>query len=217
MADKLNTSVCAAIAVPAQRRSKSLWLLAVIAMTSLLLLAGCGNSGSTATGAADDPITPALKLALGTLHLEGTDQAVDATSAAGLLPLWQLMDELNNSSATSPAEITAVIEQIESTMSDSQLEAIQALNLTDASVAGASQGSGASAAASTTTSGSNAAAAGRAPGSELGAPGMMLDGGGPMPSSFSTQNSLAAGNSDASGNPSLIQEVILLLERKLQN
>jgi len=220
MAAKLNTSLFAFIAVHADRRRRSLWLLALVAVTSLLMLAGFGSSGSTAKIAAEDPITVALKLALGTLHLEGTDQAVDATTAAQLLPLWQLMDELSKSSAASPAEITAVIEQIESTMISSQLKTIEAMNLTESDVAKTSQGSGVPTAAATTTAGSNALAA-SAGGAVLigamGAPGMPLDGGGPMPSASSSQNSLASGNTGASGNPSLIQEVILLLERKLQN
>lgn len=220
MVAKLNSSHLLAVAVPAIRHSRRLWLLALVAVASLLLLTGRGNSSSTSITATNSPITPALKLALGTLHLEGTDQAVDAAAAAQLLPLWQLMDELSTNSATSPAEITAVIEQIESSMTSSQLQSIQALNLTDSSVAKSSQAGGASATAGTTMASSNAKvsqAAGAIPGGYTGAAGMPLDGGGPMQAPSSQQDSSTSGSAGASGNTSLIKEVIQLLERKSQN
>ncbi len=98
---------------PVARRGGKAWLLAFVAIASLLLLTGCGSSASTATATSSSAITPALKLALGTLDLEGTDQAVDAAAAAQLLPLWQLLEQLDTSGSAAPVEITTVIEQIE--------------------------------------------------------------------------------------------------------
>lgn len=220
MAATLNSSPLPAVAAPAAPHSLRPRFWALVAIASLLMLTACSTSSSAASAASTDPMTPALKLALGTLHLASTDQAVDAATAAQLLPLWQLMDELSTNSAASPAEITAVIEQIESTMTASQLRYIQALNLTESSVAQASQGSGASASAGSTTTASDVKAsspAGPVPGAGMGSAGIPLDGGGGMPGAASQQNSSDSTSSGASGNTALIQEVIQLLERKLQD
>jgi hypothetical protein len=67
---------------------------------------------------------------LGTLLLEGTDQAVDAQQAAGLLPLWQKWHDLNRSNTAAPADRDALLEQIQSAMTEEQIQAITAMNLT---------------------------------------------------------------------------------------
>jgi hypothetical protein len=66
-------------------------------------------------------------LALGTLRLEGTGDAVTPAQAAALLPLWQM---IQGSSLQSDAETQAVLKQIESQMSEAQLAAIEAMSLT---------------------------------------------------------------------------------------
>lgn len=220
MAATLKPSLLAAFSVRTAQRSCKAWIWALVTTVSLLVLTSCGPSSAASTTASSDPMTPALKLALGTLHLEGTEQAVDATTAARLLPLWELLDELSTNSAAAPAETTAVIEQIESTMTAAQLKAIQALNLTDNDVTKASEGGGAATATGTTTAGSSgraSSAAGRKLLAGSSGAGMPLDGGGPMPGAASGQNGSASGSAPGSSNTSLIKEVIQLLERKLQD
>ncbi len=70
------------------------------------------------------------KLAIGTLKLEGTPQAVNATQASALLPLWQAVKSLSANSNTAPAEITAVYTQIEGVMTTDQTQAIQKMTWT---------------------------------------------------------------------------------------
>ena len=207
------------IRMPVARRDKKPFVLALVAVAGLLALMGCGSNAASPTATSSSAITPALRLALGTLDLENTDQAVDAASAAQLLPLWQLLEQLDTSVSAAPAEITAVIEQIESTMTESQLKAIEAMKLTGSDVAKASPGSGASAAASAATTGSNAQAAAADPalGGDLGAGGMPLDGGGPMQAPSAQQETSASKSSGAASSPSLINQVIQLLESKLQS
>ena len=66
------------------------------------------------------------QLALGTLELEEMDDAVTREQATTLLPLWQALQ----GSVTAEAEVNAVLAQIEGTMTEEQLAAIAAMQLT---------------------------------------------------------------------------------------
>ncbi len=85
-------------------------------------------------GANYDPAKLPLeqKLAIGTLKLEGTDQAVTAKEATDLLPLWQAVKSLEANTNTAPSEITAVYKQIEGVMTSAQTQAIQTMTWTQA-------------------------------------------------------------------------------------
>jgi hypothetical protein len=100
---------------------------------------GFGNGGSSSNsfrsaGGASTPLTPEAKLALGTIKLEGSKQAVDPKMAANLLPLWQLLLQLNSSSSTAPQEVTAVLDKIHSTMTPEQVTTIDSMSLTQADI-----------------------------------------------------------------------------------
>ncbi|MFN2132533.1 MAG: LysM peptidoglycan-binding domain-containing protein, partial [Anaerolineae bacterium] len=108
-----------------------------------LALVGCerpvaATDGSETgyTGALDVSYEGALdatsQLALGTVQLEGTPNAVTETQAGQLLPLWQA---LQSGALQGTDESDAVTRQIEHTMSDAQIQAIVAMRLTDADVA----------------------------------------------------------------------------------
>ena len=66
---------------------------------------------------------------LGILKLEGTPQAVDAKQAAQLLPLWQLLRQLNSSSSAAPEEVSAVVDAIQAAMTPVQVSAIEGFQL----------------------------------------------------------------------------------------
>jgi len=103
-----------------------------------LLLAACGGNAEpiaeSGTGTGFDPgaqeLPLATKLAVGTLKLENTDLAVASDQAADLLPLWQVLNDLNSSDTAAPEEITALTEQIQGTMTSEQLKAIDDMGLT---------------------------------------------------------------------------------------
>jgi hypothetical protein len=92
---------------------------------------GSGN-GSSFRGGFTRTLSPDAKLALGTIKLEGTAQAVDAETAAKLLPLWQLMVQLHSSSSTAPQEVTATLDEIQATMAPAQLNTINGMSLSGA-------------------------------------------------------------------------------------
>ena len=114
--------------------------LGLILGLTLTLAAGCGagepeDPGGTA-GTTDalstgyeDALDVTAQLALGTLKLEGTANAVTGEQAAQLLPLWQA---LSNSGIQAETERQAIARQIESTMTKAQVAAIGAMALTQA-------------------------------------------------------------------------------------
>jgi hypothetical protein len=84
------------------------------------------SSANTSTGAT---LSEAEILIIGTLKLKGTDQEVDATQAAQLLSYWQLYKTMYASDTTAQEELDATINTIKSTMTDAQMQAIDAMNL----------------------------------------------------------------------------------------
>jgi hypothetical protein len=66
------------------------------------------------------------QLALGTLRLEGTENAVTSAQAAELLPLWRMIE---GGSLKNDTETDAVLKQIEGVLSGPQLAAINTMEL----------------------------------------------------------------------------------------
>ena len=85
----------------------TLILLTILALT----LTACGASSSTeaVSSTQADPASASLDgatlLLLGTLKLDSTKQAVTPGQAKDLLPLWQVYQEISNSSTSAQAEI----------------------------------------------------------------------------------------------------------------
>jgi hypothetical protein len=100
-----------------------------------------GTPGGAVAGATErltadsaDALPVETQLILGTLLLEGTDQAVDSEQAAVLLPLWQHWHNLNRTNAAAQADKDALLGQIQSAMTEEQIRAIAAMNLTQQDV-----------------------------------------------------------------------------------
>lgn len=91
-------------------------------------------NGQTAPGQGSDqanaPLGEIDQLAIGTLKLEGSDQAVTAEQAKELLTLWQAYQALGNSDTTAQAELEAVVNQIKGNMTPEQTQAIEAMQIT---------------------------------------------------------------------------------------
>lgn len=112
----------------------------------VLLLAACGSGGTdqddSVSQSDDGSRAPArleangeralpvqTQLILGTLQLESTDLAVDSMQASELVPLWKALRSLSNSDTAAEAEIEALINQIQDTMTAEQIEVIESLEL----------------------------------------------------------------------------------------
>ena len=109
----------------------------------LILAAGCSQGSTpvnsqTAPGETSESTSLSVddqnvlgvrdQLALGTLNLEETPNAVTEDQATTLLLLWQA---LQDNSLQSDEETAAVLKQIQTTMTEAQLSAIRAMALTD--------------------------------------------------------------------------------------
>jgi hypothetical protein len=107
-------------------------ILALTACSSLPFIgnqssANQNRSNSTANSVED-------QLAIGILKLEGTDKAVTVEQAKNMLPLWKAVRSLSTGDNTSADEITALYKQIRETMTAEQVQAIQAMNLSQADI-----------------------------------------------------------------------------------
>ena len=107
----------------------------------ILILAACGTSNTAQIGSrqASDDLPIGAQLVVGTLQLKDTDQAVTSEQAQELLPMWQVYQDISSSSTAAQAEVDGLIEQIQETMSEGQMQATTAMNLTQQDVFAAIQ------------------------------------------------------------------------------
>ncbi|MEW6718288.1 MAG: hypothetical protein AB1345_12425 [Chloroflexota bacterium] len=103
----------------------------------VLSLAACNGIQSetsqknaiTLSDSYEGALTIETQLVIGTLKLEGTDLAVTSEQASVLLPLWKAYQSLSTSDTAATEEFTALINQIEESMTNEQIEYIAALEL----------------------------------------------------------------------------------------
>jgi hypothetical protein len=91
-----------------------------------------GPVAATLTDAYDDALSVRNQLLLGTLRLEGGETAVNPEQAKELLVLWQAFNTLSSSGTAAPEETEAVQNQIIEAMTPAQIQAIAAMQLTNA-------------------------------------------------------------------------------------
>jgi hypothetical protein len=122
----------------------SVALLAIIA----LILTACATPAGAATQAnptqavngasggnqnnSNTPLSPASQLALGTLNLKTTSYQITKDEAATLLPLWEGLRSLSQSTSFSQVEYDALVKQIQNSMTSDQVQAITDMKLTQA-------------------------------------------------------------------------------------
>ena len=111
-------------------KTKILILVMFASLVSTMLV-GCNH---TISASANNELSIAAKLALGTLKLEGTRNAVTAAEAKELVTLWEGYQSISTSDTTSQMELDALVKQIEATMTSDQLNAIDAMNLNEQSI-----------------------------------------------------------------------------------
>ncbi len=204
------------------------WMLISIVISLVLVLTAYGSSqSSNAVATATTGLSQEEKLLVGTLKLESTSQAVSATQAKELLPLWETMQSLASSGTAAQQEVDAVISQIESTMSAEQISSIKAMNLTQRDLAAAMMDTGTSLAASSTASSTNSSSAQSQ--ANVGAPGggnPPADMGGSIPADMGAQSAGQAqtGTTQVTGSQvtgstnqsttALIHTLVALLQKK---
>jgi hypothetical protein len=120
----------------------------MLLITLALALTACGGAATGPSEAPAEDVAPATagpltedygdaltirnQLLLGTIRLEGTPGAVTSAQAAELTSLWMAMKALTTSGTAATEEITALQNQIIASMTSEQLQAIAAMQLTNA-------------------------------------------------------------------------------------
>jgi hypothetical protein len=114
----------------------------ILLLCSMLIAAACASLKlpGTSSNALQNAQTPGafdprkmpveMKLAVGTLKLEKTDQAVTPAQAKELLPLWKAVKSLSSSDTTTQEEVDGLYSQIKDTMTPEQVQAIEKMELT---------------------------------------------------------------------------------------
>jgi hypothetical protein len=115
-------------------------LLSTLILLTLALAACSSTSTGTPTSATNNDLSIETQLAVGTLQLAGSEQDVSAEQAEELIVYWQVYDELTRSETSSQAEIDGLIEQIQETMTDAQMQAITDMEITQQDVITSTQG-----------------------------------------------------------------------------
>ncbi len=115
-------------------------VLIITGLVLAVMLGACSQAASQTSNQSSlvessTSLSTATQLLVGTLKLEGTDQAVTSAQAKELLPLWQTLQSLSTSSTAATEEMNALANQIKSTMTADQEARITAMNLTQADVA----------------------------------------------------------------------------------
>jgi hypothetical protein len=103
-------------------------------MVFMLTLTACGAASNgtqqAAPGQQEGSLPIQEQLLIGTIKLEGTDQAVTPQQASQLIPLWQVYKDLSTSDTAAQEEIDGLIQQIQETMTPEQMQAIKDMNIT---------------------------------------------------------------------------------------
>lgn len=115
-------------------------LITITILLALTFTACSGNTDSTTqsenpsvtSGETEQPLSSMLLF--GTFLLEETEYAVSPELAGELLPLWKAVRSLTDSENVSAEEMDAVFNQIEDTMTEEQMTAIKAMDMTQVSM-----------------------------------------------------------------------------------
>ncbi|HEU0294307.1 MAG TPA: hypothetical protein VFR47_16330 [Anaerolineales bacterium] len=110
----------------------------LILLIFTLLMTACGantpNATGPASGVSGNPtggeLSPSVQVAIGTLKLDETENAVTVEQAQELLPLWETLQVLSESDTAAQQEKDALVEQIQETLTAEQRQAITDMNLT---------------------------------------------------------------------------------------
>jgi len=116
---------------------KRMTLGLLLALMVALSACSSGNETVPAEGTAmtlneeyPNAVSVSSQIAIGTLTLEDTPQVVTKEQAQELLPLWQMLQALQQSGTAAQVEIDAVVNQIQTAMTPDQLAAIKDMRLT---------------------------------------------------------------------------------------
>jgi hypothetical protein len=188
---------------------KIFWTL-LLTLTLSACSINIGTFGSAATGAPSAAELPAqTKLILGTINLEETENAVTVEQARELLPMFYVLQDLNESDTAAQEEINGLVSQIQETLTSAQVQAIDAMSLSRRDIFAIIQGGSGGTGTSGTTATTDRDGMGGPP--EMGGG---IPGGVTSTTSTGTASTRPAMNT---GTPTaLFDAIIKILEKKIQ-
>jgi peptidoglycan hydrolase CwlO-like protein len=163
--------------------------LTLVSLTILAILLSACSAQTPQAAPAPTELSTESKLIVGTFKLDGTDQAITKEQAKQLVILWQVYQEINQSDTAAQEEVDGLLQQIEGTMTDAQMQAINGLNLSQSDVMSLMQEKGlmgnlpqiSNSSSSSSSSGSNSSGGGAAMGAggppDMGGGSPMMGGG----------------------------------------
>jgi len=200
---------------------KIFWI--TLTLFTLILTACASTAGTTGTApsgtSSADELPAQTKLILGTINLEETDNAITAEQAKELIPMFYVLQDLNESDTAAQEEIDGLVNQIQEIMTDEQAQAIDAMSLTRRDMFAITQGGSAGSGSSDTSPATSAGGGGAGGPPDMGGMPGGMPGGGAMPSTGTTSasgNTGAAPVMDTSAPSALFDAVIELLQKKVQ-
>ncbi len=199
---------------------KIFWMTLVLLTLTLTACAsnsrGSGSAPSGNSSAVELPVQ--TKLILGTINLEETDYAITAEQAEQLLPMFYVLQDLNESDTAAQEEIDGLVNQIQETLTDDQLQAIDDMSLSMQDMFAIIRGSSGNSSSSDASSASSGVGGGFGDPPDMGSGGFPVGGmPGIAPSgTTSTSDDTSAMPSMSNSTPSaLFDAVIELLQKKL--
>jgi len=195
-------------------------LIPILLIVLAIALTACSaSSTSTSLGTTENGLPIAAQLAVGTIKLVGTDQAVTAEQAKDLVLYWETYKQLSQSDTAAQAEYDGLISQIEETLTADQIQSITDMNITQQDIFTSMQG--VIVTTSTSSSSTVSVPSGSPGGAGMPAGGPPSDGGGAPPDSGmggvapasdtdQTQSTVASASSGATaGIPTTLIEAVI--------
>jgi hypothetical protein len=188
-------------------------LLTALLLLITLILTACTSSKSSTPTESTGKLPAQTQLILGTIRLEETDYAVTTEQAAQLLPMWYVLQDLNESGSAAQEEIDGLVNQIQKTMTDDQINSITDMGLTREDMVALMQGSGGetnSAKPGSTSNVTGGGPGGPPPDMPGGLPGMGFSG------TTSTTSESSLSTSQTNSTPSALFDLVIeLLQKKV--
>jgi hypothetical protein len=193
----------------------------------ILTLTACASSGPQA-GPGTQTLSTQAQLAIGTLRLEDTEYPITTEQAKELLPMWYVLQDLNDSDTAAQEEIDGLTNQIQEVLTSDQTEAITALNLSREDMFAAMQSGNSLSAGSSPSQGNPAQGPGGGgnfqPGGDFPRPEGGNFPGGNVPGGIPSGGTIPSGSEDPSARQAmsnsvptaLFDSVIEFLQKKIE-
>ena len=166
----------------------------------------------------DSPVelSTQTKLVLGTINLEDTEYMVTAEQASQLLPMFYVLQDLNEGSSAAQEEIDGLVDQIQGTFTKEQLQAIDNMALSMEDVFALTRGTNKNSSNNSSASSASGGGPGGPPpdmeGGMPGGPGGMMGG----TSQSTSATSIRTNTSAKASSSALIDYAIEVLKKKIE-